>query len=131
LVQIYRVRGEYEKALPLLLRSIEIRTAKGGTIRNVPPEMWETTNCVLSKLDRGSEAKDLEKRFQAAARAEGTRPQSTNKISGGVVNGKAKFLAQPKYPLNARAKGISGTVNVQVLIDESGKVVFACGMSGP
>ena len=52
------------------------------------------------------------------------------KISGGVLNGKATYLAKPAYPAAARAMGITGSVNVQVTIDEKGNVVSAAVVSG-
>ncbi|MBC7795532.1 MAG: TonB family protein, partial [Pyrinomonadaceae bacterium] len=54
----------------------------------------------------------------------------TGPISGGVVNGKAKNLVTPSYPLQAKTVRASGQVSVQVLIDESGKVIYATAVSG-
>lgn len=51
-------------------------------------------------------------------------------ISGGVLNGKAISLPKPAYPAIARAARASGTVVVQVLIDENGRVVSANAVSG-
>jgi protein TonB len=51
-------------------------------------------------------------------------------ISGGVLNGKAISLPKPAYPPIARAAHASGTVVVQVLIDENGSVVSAHAISG-
>jgi protein TonB len=51
-------------------------------------------------------------------------------ISGGVLNGKAISLPKPPYPPAARAVRASGAVSVQVLIDESGRVVSASAASG-
>lgn len=51
-------------------------------------------------------------------------------ISGGVLNGKAIALPKPAYPAIARAAHASGTVVVQVLIDEDGNVVAAHAVSG-
>src|SRR5215510_8697130 len=51
-------------------------------------------------------------------------------ISGGVLNGKAISLPKPPYPAIARAAHASGTVVVQVLIDENGNVVSAHAVSG-
>lgn len=51
-------------------------------------------------------------------------------ISGGVVNGKATSLPKPPYPAAARAVRAAGSVSVQVLIDESGRVVSASAASG-
>lgn len=51
-------------------------------------------------------------------------------VSGGVVNGKARNLVKPAYPPAAKAVRASGAVNVQVLIDEGGRVVSASAVSG-
>jgi TonB family protein len=51
-------------------------------------------------------------------------------ISGGVLNGKAVSLPKPDYPAIARSARASGTVTVQILIDEEGHVVAATGVSG-
>jgi periplasmic protein TonB len=51
-------------------------------------------------------------------------------ISGGVLNGKAISLPKPAYPPIARAAHASGTVVVQVVIDENGNVISAKPLSG-
>jgi TonB family protein len=51
-------------------------------------------------------------------------------ISGGVLNGKAVSKPQPAYPPIAKAAGASGTVTVQILVDEEGNVVSAAAVSG-
>jgi TonB family protein len=51
-------------------------------------------------------------------------------ISGGVLNGKAISLPAPDYPPIAKQAKASGTVVVQVTIDESGSVVTAHAVSG-
>lgn len=51
-------------------------------------------------------------------------------VSGGVLNGKAVNLVQPRYPATARAMHAAGTVTVQVLIDEHGNVVSATPAGG-
>lgn len=53
-----------------------------------------------------------------------------NIISGGVLNGKAISKPAPVYPPIAKAAKASGTVVVQVTIDESGKVISAKAISG-
>jgi len=51
-------------------------------------------------------------------------------ISGGVLNGKAKSMPKPEYPAAAKAVRASGSVNVEVLVDQQGKVVTATAISG-
>ena len=52
-------------------------------------------------------------------------------VSGGVINGKATSLPVPRYPAAARDNRDSGSVVIQVLIDEEGKVMRAGAVSGP
>jgi TonB family protein len=52
-------------------------------------------------------------------------------VSGGVLNGTAINLPQPVYPDAARRMRTSGTVTVEVVLDETGKVVSAVASSGP
>ena len=47
-----------------------------------------------------------------------------------MLNGKASTLPAPEYPLIARQAHASGSVNVEVLIDEGGNVVSARSVSG-
>ncbi|HEX8735791.1 MAG TPA: TonB family protein [Pyrinomonadaceae bacterium] len=51
-------------------------------------------------------------------------------VTGGVVNGKATNLVKPQYSPAAKAVKASGAVNVQVVIDENGKVISASAVSG-
>jgi protein TonB len=47
-----------------------------------------------------------------------------------VLNGKAISLPKPAYPAIARTARASGTVVVQVVIDENGRVISAHAVSG-
>ncbi len=51
-------------------------------------------------------------------------------ISGGVLNAKALMLPKPIYPAEAKAHGVTGSVTVQVTIDEYGNVIAASATSG-
>lgn len=53
------------------------------------------------------------------------------RVSGGVLAGKAISRAQPVYPQAARIAGVEGTVVVEVTIDEQGHVIAAHALSGP
>lgn len=59
-----------------------------------------------------------------------SKPPPPKTISGGVLNGKAISKPQPAYPAIAKAARASGTVTVQVLVDEQGRVVSAHAVSG-
>jgi len=47
-----------------------------------------------------------------------------------IINGEALSLPKPPYPTIAKRLGIQGTVNVQVLVDETGKVISAKAVAG-
>ena len=51
-------------------------------------------------------------------------------INGGILNGKAEYLARPEYPPSARAVEASGEVAVKVVIDTDGSVLSAEATSG-
>jgi len=51
-------------------------------------------------------------------------------ISRGVITSQAIFLPKPTYSQIAKQLRIQGTVSVQVLIDETGKVISAKAVSG-
>ena len=53
-----------------------------------------------------------------------------NPISKGVLNGKATDLPKPNYSAAAKSVGAQGQVNVQVVIDESGRVISANAVTG-
>ena len=52
-------------------------------------------------------------------------------VSGGVLNGIALSLPSPSYPETARRLRTSGIVTVEVIVDETGKVISAVATSGP
>jgi TonB family protein len=60
---------------------------------------------------------------------EATKPPPI--VSKGVINGSAIELPKPVYSAIAKAAHASGTVTVQVLIDENGKVISAHALNGP
>lgn len=57
-------------------------------------------------------------------------PPPSAKVSAGIVNGRAINMVKPIYPAEARKAGASGTVTVQIVYDETGKVIWARAVSG-
>ena len=55
---------------------------------------------------------------------------SGTNIKGNALNGKAISLPTPEYPVIARQAGASGSVTVQVTVDEEGNVISANATSG-
>jgi hypothetical protein len=52
-------------------------------------------------------------------------------IFGGNLNGKAKYLPKPLYPVEAKVNRDTGSVTIDVLVDEQGKVIRAGAGNGP
>jgi protein TonB len=52
-------------------------------------------------------------------------------VSGGVLNGTAISLPAPAYPETAKRMRAAGVVIVEVVLDETGKVISAAATSGP
>ena len=57
-------------------------------------------------------------------------PPSSTIVSGGVLNGKAVSKPEPVYPPIAKVAKASGTVTVEVTVDEEGNVISASAVSG-
>jgi TonB family protein len=55
-------------------------------------------------------------------------PKAT--ISGGILNSRSLNNVKPSYPKAAHEAGASGKVDVRVVIDETGKVIWARAISG-
>lgn len=57
-------------------------------------------------------------------------PAKPRTVHKELLNSRAISLPEPPYPMAARQIRIQGTVNVQVLLDETGKVISARSVSG-
>ena len=126
LSELYQVLGENGKAKPLLRRSLEIKNKKLGVENDETEDVYRNLSCTLTKLGKKDELAEIKNKFSPAKDSQNDSP----KIQSGVVNGKALDLVKPSYPAEARLKRISGTVNVAVTIDKTGKVIHACAESG-
>ena len=60
-----------------------------------------------------------------------TNSQPQAKVSGGILNGRALNKVKPSYPAAGRQAGAAGTVEVRIVFDETGKVIWAQAVSGP
>ena len=58
------------------------------------------------------------------------KPPAVQHVSMGVLVSKVISLPKPTYPVIAKQMHAQGAVNVQILIDESGKVISARAVSG-
>lgn len=104
--------------LRLSSRLVAMAFVRSDVDEVVEAQLWETVRSSLR----------VEAPVIVASAAVATKTE--NAIQGGVLNGKAIALPKPAYPPIARAAHASGTVVVQVLIDEEGNVVSAHAISG-
>lgn len=65
------------------------------------------------------------RKIRPARKISKTKKQKSAVVSAGVLMGKVIALTQPKYPATARSMQVQGTVTLQILIDETGKVIDA------
>ena len=59
-----------------------------------------------------------------------TEKEKRRAIQGGALNDKVVSMPNPEYPAIARAAKASGTVTVEIIVDEAGNVVAARAVSG-
>lgn len=113
----------------------------------------------VSSIARAQDTKPAEQKPETPAAADSEKPKNAveemiaearkrgDKVIGACIDpvlcgnessdkaanqqrGQAIHLAKPAYPSLARAARVQGTVVVQVLIDEEGKVIAAAAVSG-
>jgi TonB family protein len=99
-------------------RLVALSFVRSDTDEAVESRLWETVRSSLRV-----EAPVMGVTTEGLGSTEGA-------IMGGVLNGKALELPKPAYPPIARAAHASGTVVVQVLINEEGYVIAARAVSG-
>ncbi len=132
LATIYHFQKDYKNAEKMYRRVLEIRAKKLARSDWNRQDAENRFQCVAVRNDHADEAKNFIKSLEAGnlSNAPDQAKLGPQLVRGGVVNGKATYLAKPPYPSEARSSRASGAVNVQITIDEQGKVIFACAMSG-
>ena len=104
---------------------VEKMTAPSTKSDTSESKQTSTEKLTVSTTGRAVAAGDM----APPAPIKGTR-EGPKQINGGVVNGKATYLAKPPYPAAARAVKASGEVSVQVVIDEDGSVFSSRAIAG-
>ena len=60
-----------------------------------------------------------------------TEERRRGPVHSGVLNSKVVSKVLPTYPMKAKDKALEGTVEIQILVNEDGEVIFANPLSGP
>ena len=117
--------GDNEQAAAFYRRVYEVRLKKLGVSSFDTSDALNRCRCSLLKAGKIEDADNLKQDFDNLDNPDHSALAAA--IAGGQVNGKAVKLTQPPYPQAAKADRASGKVDVKVTIDESGKVIYACG----
>ncbi len=138
----------FQPAPPVAVQPAPVKPASESAISNSQPKAVAENKKIVTNLpvstDRVAQLQSAD--LHAAGNTE-TKPQVMldseppppapaprmilKPVSGGVLNGSALNLPTPIYPDAARRMSTSGTVIVEVVIDEQGKVISARATSGP
>ena len=128
----YRAVKKYEKAVPIYQRVVAMREKTLGPDDRAVADAREDYACSLIKVGREEEAKKIWESNARVLPSPKKKKDDAADDSDDVINGKALSLPKPPFPEAARGRvqGAGSTVQVRVLIDESGKVIKACAVSG-
>lgn len=126
LAEFYRLRGNYKKAEQYYSQLLEMKEKLPQGVGPRYADVYNRYACALRKDGKSAEAKKVE----ASDAGTKHRDDLVKLVDAGIVNGKALSLPKPAYPSEAKSVFLSGTVEVKVIIDETGKVTFACAISG-
>lgn len=108
-------------AAPVLLASLDKANVVNPTLTPVASSNSTTSGSGPSVKSDGD----------AAPVARPAQRAPVKPISGGILNGRALSLPPPTYPDMARRARTMGTVEVEVVIDVTGKVISAKAVKGP
>jgi TonB family protein len=135
LATFYQFSGKDDQAKSYYQRAIAIWEKANGIESSEYVASLERYSCLLRKDKRDSEADELDRRAselisRMTDKALASSVNSELGVQGGVLNGKAISKVAPHYPEAARDLREQGVVVVRVLVDESGRVILACAISG-
>lgn len=130
LVSAYSAKGDTARVEPLLRRVVETRER---TLAAGDPKLSAALHgyaCFLRQTRRGEEAAKLEER------ALSTLPEKAGgapvKVSSGVALCRVAEMKMPEHgDILIRGMAGSGVVRVEIVVDETGKVVSAKASGGP
>jgi TonB family protein len=111
---------------------------KTAKVSRIAPNGWVNASTLIlhrefqyysSKEDK-AQPQAVAESFDATRLAPCTQPKIVRK-GGGVFQGNATKRVEPKYPREAKAARIFGSVVVEVTVNQVGRVISARALSGP
>ena len=124
---VYLANGDYQKSYEYYERVLKIRAANMNWVGyDEVRDALQRYECTAGKSGNGGVSYALIKEMDDKI----DKQFKQTVLKDGVVNGKAAKLVKPRYPEKAGAAKLAGRVEVRVTIDETGRVIFACALSG-
>ncbi len=127
----YQKSGRADRAIKRYKRAIPIMEKTEGTNSKNLAAVLEKCACALMSVGQTQEAAGMQTRAREIMHPGVHIPGGKGSGGGGVLQGSAVFRAEPAYPPAAKYERISGTVIVEVTVDETGKVLEARSICGP
>jgi TonB family protein len=112
----------YGEAVPLYKRAFETMEKAPKADSKELADLAQKCSCVLKLNKQHEESEEYAKRARAIYSPEGSSTIVVRR-SGGVLAGSATHREEPAYPEEAKRLRVSGTVLVEVTVDETGKVI--------
>jgi TonB family protein len=122
LAQFYEQSAKYKKSIEYYQRVIAIKEKVYGPEHTEVDEALRRCACVM-RLNKDPMAELLEKRAY--------RVRVGRSVTGKVTQGKAIERVTPVYPEAARRARITGAINIEITVDENGKIIdakYLCGV---
>ncbi len=122
--QFYQKIGNAGKAVEFYRRAISINEKWLAPDDPAFRELLEKCSCALTQIGKKQEAEEMRTRSFNRQLGPTTRRDL-------VLQGHAVFRAEPLYPEAAKKERVSGTVIVEVTVDETGNVIGTRAVCGP
>jgi TonB family protein len=118
----------YDEAERYFLRFVQIaeKTKAQAGVEDDVAVAYTRLACLMRKKGKRDEADAFESSAAAVFKSAADKRQP---FEGGVVNGKALSKPQPSYPAEAKRASAAGTIEVEILVGETGVVLSACAQN--
>ncbi len=131
LANIYAAKGDFSKARLSFARVLAI--LETANLTALPTGISDSLGNYLTLLYRQRQTDEVKAQIERANKiyaAVSVAAGGNKLVEAGVLNGRAVYMEQPAYPLEAKRARAQGTVVVHVTVDEAGRVVEAEAISG-